>query len=92
MPELRQPVTSDFAKDLVVRSLSATIVDVPTVRKHKLASLSVVTQSCVIVQAQLANGVLTLLVPVTRRPPANARSLRGGDISPARGLLQWSRS
>jgi muconate cycloisomerase len=57
MPELRQPVTSDLAKDLAVRSLRATIVDVPTVRKHKLASLSVVAQSYVIVQAQLANGV-----------------------------------
>jgi muconate cycloisomerase len=57
MPELRQPVSSDLAKDLAVRSLRATIVDVPTVRKHKLASLSVVAQSYVIVQAQLANGV-----------------------------------
>ena len=32
MLELRQPVTSDLAKDLAVRSLRATIVDVPTVR------------------------------------------------------------
>jgi muconate cycloisomerase len=57
MLEPRQPVTSELAKELAVRSLRATIVDVPTVRKHKLASLSVVAQSYVIVQAQLANGV-----------------------------------
>jgi muconate cycloisomerase len=57
MLEVREPVMSESAKDLAVRSLRATIVDVPTIRKHKLASLSVSAQSYVIVQAQLANGI-----------------------------------
>jgi muconate cycloisomerase len=57
MLEHRRPVSSDLTKDLAIRSLRATIVDVPTVRKHKLASLSVAAQSYVVVQAQLANGV-----------------------------------
>jgi muconate cycloisomerase len=33
------------------------IVDVPTVRRHKLSSLSITAQSYVIVKLRLANGV-----------------------------------
>jgi len=44
-------------QDLVVSSVRSTIVDVPTVRQHKLASLSITAQSYVIVQLRLANGV-----------------------------------
>ena len=36
---------------------ASTIVDVPTVRKHKLSNTSVTAQSYVIVQLRLANGV-----------------------------------
>jgi muconate cycloisomerase len=41
----------------MINDIKATIVDVPTVRKHKLSSLSVTAQSYVIVELRLANGV-----------------------------------
>jgi muconate cycloisomerase len=44
--------------DLTIDTLKSTIVDVPTVRKHKLSSLSVTAQSYVIVELQLRNGVI----------------------------------
>ncbi|MEH3143791.1 MAG: muconate/chloromuconate family cycloisomerase [Methylobacterium frigidaeris] len=44
-------------RDLAVAAIRTTIVDVPTVRKHKLSQTSVTAQSYVIVQARLANGV-----------------------------------
>ena len=50
-------VSSDLSRDLVVREVRSTIVDVPTVRKHKLSSTSVTAQNYVLVQVQLANGV-----------------------------------
>jgi muconate cycloisomerase len=43
-------------RDLAIVSIRSTIVDVPTVRKHKLSSLSVTAQSYVIVELRLANG------------------------------------
>ena len=46
-----------LSRDMAVRSIRSTIVDVPTVRRHKLSNTSVTAQSYVIVQAQLANGV-----------------------------------
>jgi muconate cycloisomerase len=46
-------VTCDFTVSSIVR----TIVDVPTVRQHKLSQTSVTVQSYVIVQLTLANGV-----------------------------------
>lgn len=42
---------------LEIESIRATIVDVPTVRKHKLSSTSVTAQSYTIVQLRLGNGV-----------------------------------
>jgi muconate cycloisomerase len=45
-------------RDLAISSISSTIVDVPTVRRHELSSLSVTAQSYVIVELRLANGVL----------------------------------
>lgn len=44
-------------RDLAIASIQTTIVDVPTVRQHKLSSLSVTAQSYVIVEVGLANGV-----------------------------------
>jgi muconate cycloisomerase len=41
---------------LAVAKIQSVIVDVPTVRRHKLSSLSVTAQSYVIVRARLANG------------------------------------
>ncbi len=42
--------------DLAVQAVASTIVDVPTVRRHKLAQTSVAAQSYVIVRLRLANG------------------------------------
>jgi muconate cycloisomerase len=47
---------SSPAHDLAVASVRSTIVDVPTVRRHKLSQTSVTAQSYVIVQLRLANG------------------------------------
>jgi muconate cycloisomerase len=56
MPEPQKPPASGAARDLTVHSVRATIVDVPTVRKHKLSQTSVTAQSYVIVQVRLAKG------------------------------------
>src|SRR4051794_30064893 len=50
-------VSSDLSRDLVVREVASYIVDVPTVRKHKLSNTSVTSQNYVLVQVRLANGV-----------------------------------
>ena len=49
-------VPSDLRRDLAIVSIETTI-DVPTVRRHKLSSLSVTAQSYVVVVLRLANGV-----------------------------------
>lgn len=56
MPDSPIIVPADLRRDLAIRSIRSTIVDVPTVRRHKLSSLSVTAQSYVIVEVQLANG------------------------------------
>lgn len=43
--------------DLAIHSIRATVVDVPTIRKHKLSNTSVTAQNYVIVQVRLHNGV-----------------------------------
>ena len=45
-------------RDLAIAAITATIVDVPTVRQHKLSNTSVTAQNYVIVQARLGNGVV----------------------------------
>jgi muconate cycloisomerase len=55
--EHRPIVPADLARDLRVADVRATIVDVPTVRRHELSRLSVTAQSTVIVEIRLANGV-----------------------------------
>ncbi len=55
--EHRLIVPADLRRDLAVADLRATIVDVPTVRRHKLSHLSVTAQSYVVVRIRLANGV-----------------------------------
>ena len=52
------PVPPDLRRDLTIESISTTIVDVPTVRRHKLSQLSVTAQSYVIVEIRLGNGVI----------------------------------
>jgi muconate cycloisomerase len=53
-----RPVTppADLRRDLSVAEIRSTIVDVPTVRRHKLSNLAVSAQSYVIVEIRLANG------------------------------------
>jgi muconate cycloisomerase len=50
-------ISSDLSRDLDVREVTSHIVDVPTVRKHKLSSTSVTAQNYVIVRLRLANGI-----------------------------------
>jgi muconate cycloisomerase len=50
-------VPADLRRDVTIVSIETTIVDVPTVRRHKLSSLSVTAQSYVVVVLRLANGV-----------------------------------
>ena len=55
--ETARHVPQDLLRDMAVNSIRSTIVDVPTVRQHKLSNTSVTAQSYVIVQLRLANGV-----------------------------------
>jgi muconate cycloisomerase len=57
MPDTLLSVPADLRRDLTISEIKSTIVDVPTVRKHKLSSLSVTAQSYVIVELRLGNGV-----------------------------------
>jgi muconate cycloisomerase len=57
MPDTFPSISSDLSRDLVVREVRSAIVDVPTVRKHKLSNTSVTSQNYVLVQVRLANGV-----------------------------------
>ena len=57
MPDTHAVLPADLARDLSVAAIEATIVDVPTLRRHKLSSLSVTAQSYVIVTIRLGNGV-----------------------------------
>ncbi len=57
MPDTLLAIPADLRRDLTIGTIRATIVDVPTVRQHKLSSTSVTAQNYVIVQVRLANGV-----------------------------------
>ena len=57
MPDHALPLDASLARDLAVRDVRTTIVDVPTVREHKLSQTAVRAQGYVIVQVRLANGV-----------------------------------
>ncbi len=58
MPDTPLSIPTHLRRDLTINEIKSTIVDVPTVRKHKLSSLSVTAQSYVIVELRLANGVI----------------------------------
>jgi muconate cycloisomerase len=78
--------TSGVQGDLVVRKLTSTIVDVPTVRKHKLSQTSVTAQNYVIVRVQLANGVEGIGEAAgARHTWCSRRLLRGGRYPHGRG-------
>jgi muconate cycloisomerase len=56
MPQTLPFVPAGLERDFAIASIRSTIVDVPTVRRHELSSLSVTAQSYVIVELRLANG------------------------------------
>src|ERR1700738_5668010 len=56
MPDSRPLAPADLQRDLAIVSIRSTIVDVPTVRRHKLSSLAVTAQSYVVVELRLDNG------------------------------------
>ena len=58
MPDSAIAVPTDLRHDLAIMSVQSTIVDVPTVRRHELSQTSVTSQSYVIVEVRLANGVV----------------------------------
>ena len=57
MPDQTRSIPADLRRDMTIHEIKTTIADVPTVRRHKLSSLSVTAQSYVIVELRLANGV-----------------------------------
>lgn len=57
MPDSAITTPADLRHDVAVAAVRSTIVDVPTVRRHKLSLTSVTAQSYVIVEVRLANGV-----------------------------------
>ena len=57
MPDALLPsVVATATRDLAIREITATIVDVPTVREHKLSQTSVRSQNYVLVRVRLENG------------------------------------
>jgi muconate cycloisomerase len=56
MPDSLPSIPAGLQRDFAITSIRSTIVDVPTVRRHALSSLSVTAQSYVIVELRLANG------------------------------------
>ncbi|HJZ18114.1 MAG TPA: muconate cycloisomerase family protein [Stellaceae bacterium] len=56
MSDFRPLVPTGLQRDFAIASIRCTIVDIPTVRRHELSSLSVTAQSYVIVELRLANG------------------------------------
>ena len=57
MPGSRPLVPAGLQRDFAIASVLSAIVDIPTVRRHELSSLSVTAQSYVIVERRLENGV-----------------------------------
>ena len=57
MPDSRPLVPAGLQRDFAIASVLSAIVDIPTVRRHELSSLSVTAQSYVIVELRLENGV-----------------------------------
>jgi muconate cycloisomerase len=55
----RPPATApDLKADTAIRSVTATIVEAPTVRRHKLSNTEIAHQGFVFVEVQLENGVI----------------------------------
>jgi len=50
-------VAAGLKRDMSIAAITATIVDVPTIRRHKLSNTAVTAQNYVIVRLRLENGV-----------------------------------
>jgi muconate cycloisomerase len=57
MPDTLLNVTAGLGADMLIAAIQAVIVDVPTVRQHKLSNTAVAAQNYVIVRLRLGNGV-----------------------------------
>jgi len=57
MPDTLLNVAAGLKRDMSITSITAMIVDVPTIRGHKLSNTAVTAQNYVIVRLRLANGV-----------------------------------
>jgi muconate cycloisomerase len=55
VPHDRAP---DLLRDTLIRSVTATIIEAPTVRQHKLSNTEIAYQGFVLVRVQLENGVV----------------------------------
>ena len=103
MPDTLSNITAGLARDMAIVSIGAVIVDVPTVRRHKLSHTAVTAQNYVIVRLRLANGVEGIGEAATLGGPRWAEeSVRGdqskyrrlsgaGAAGPARGYVRGRR-
>jgi len=57
MPDAPLNVAAGLKRDMSIAAITATIVDVPTIRRHKLSNTAVSAQNYVIVRLRLENGV-----------------------------------
>jgi muconate cycloisomerase len=57
MPDTLLNLTAGLGADMMIAAIQAVIVDVPTVRQHKLSNTAVAAQNYVIVRLRLDNGV-----------------------------------
>jgi muconate cycloisomerase len=57
MPDTLLNAAASIARDTAIVSIGTVIVDVPTIRRHKLSNTAVSEQNYVIVRLRLANGV-----------------------------------
>jgi len=57
MPDAPLNVAAGLKRDMSIAAITATIVDVPTIRRHKLSNTAVTAQNYVIVRLRLENGV-----------------------------------
>jgi len=57
MPDTVMDLAAGLEADTAIVSIQAVIVDVPTVRQHKLSNTAVAAQNYVIVRLRLANGI-----------------------------------
>ena len=53
-----QDRAADLMRDTLIRSVTATIIEAPTVRRHKLSNTEIAYQGFVLVRIQLENGVV----------------------------------